>query len=219
MIHPSGRRAVATSALALVLTLTVTACGGQDTDVPGTAGATASHPAASGTGPYPTPTDADASPTVPVRSTGTPKGGVPQAADVKRTDADAVSKGALKALWTYDTTVDSGPVAAGVRAADAGWLTAEYGLQLRSQQGGSVSSAQWREWAGHRAYTTVALSAADDAARPPDTGTEAWRQWIVTTTPHGRDQWTGKADALAVYVQLTRTGPGKAWQVAGVRLQ
>lgn len=235
MTHPlarPARRALPACALVLAFALGAGACGQQGGDDGRSARASADPaPVASGTGPYPTPSDptgagsepgtsASATPAAPSGSpVGTPKGGVPRAADVTRTDADAVGSGALKALWTFDTAVDSAPRAADVRAADAGWLTREYATQLRSRQGESISDTQWRQWTDHRAYTTVALSAADDAARPADTGTEAWRQWIVTTTPHGRDHWRGEPAAIAAFVRLTRAAPGKAWQVAGVQLQ
>ncbi|MFJ9423207.1 hypothetical protein [Streptomyces sp. NPDC101249] len=228
MIHPLPRRTAAASALALAAVLAAGGCarpGGDDARAPGTAAPPASpRPAASGTGPYPTPSGAsaasppDAASASATGPTGTPKDGTPRASGVRRTDPDAVGAGALRVLWTFDTAVDDGPSAADLRAADAGWLTAGYARQLRSAPG-AVGGAQWREWSGHRAYTTVALTAADDAARPPDTATEAWRQWIVTATPHGRDAWRGEATTTAAYVRLTRSGPARGWQVAGVGLR
>ncbi|MEW2406310.1 hypothetical protein [Streptomyces griseoviridis] len=223
MIHPLARRTAAASALTLALALAVGGCArpgdGDDARAAGTERSASPRPAASGTGPYPTPSDPVEVSAPPASPAGTPKGGVPRAADVRRTDPDAVGAGALKVLWTFDTAVDDGPSAAGLRAADAGRLTTGYADQLRSRRADSVGGAQWREWKGHRAYTTVGLTAADDAARPADSGDEAWRQWIVTTTPRGRDNWRGEATTIAAYVRLTRSGPGKAWQVAGVQLQ
>ncbi|MFH8471069.1 hypothetical protein [Streptomyces sp. NPDC017991] len=130
-----------------------------------------------------------------------------------------MGRAALKIMWTYDTAVDDGPSAAGRRTADGHWLTPKYAAQLRSGRAAAVGDAQWREWTSHRAYTTVALKAADDGARPADTATEAWRQWAVTDTPYGRDHWKGEPTGFAAYVQLTRTGPGRSWQVTRVIVQ
>ncbi|WP_381798897.1 hypothetical protein [Streptomyces niveus] len=183
-----------------------------------------SAPLATGTGPYPTPsaphTDAPAlpEPTEPT-STDTPRGSAVRPQEVDGTDADAVGEGALKALWTYDTTTDSGPRDAELRAAEAGWLTGAYADQVRAHRPQSVLGAQWREWAGHRARTTVALKKTEDAAKPPDTGTEAWRQWTVTATPKGREGWTGDPVVSSVYVQLTRTTTDRPWRVAEVTVR
>ncbi|MEV0778421.1 hypothetical protein [Streptomyces sp. NPDC050428] len=186
-----------------------------------------SPPSATGTGPYPTPpvprTDAPAlpEPTEPTEPTSTdaPRGSAPRPQDVDQTDADAVGEGTLTALWTYDTTTDSGPHDAQLRAAEAGWLTAAYADQVRAHRPKSVPGAQWLEWAGHRARTTVAVQKTEDAAKPPDTGTEAWRQWTVTATPKGRERWTGEPVVASVYVHLTRTTTDKPWRVAEVTVR
>lgn len=107
----------------------------------------------------------------------------PRPQDVDQTDA--VGEGTRTPLWTYDTTTDSGPHDVELCATDAGWLTGAYAGQVRAHRPRSVPGAQWREWAGHRARTTVAVKKTADAAKPPDTGTEAWRQWTVTATPEG----------------------------------
>ncbi|TXL83760.1 hypothetical protein [Streptomyces sp. IB2014 016-6] len=189
-----------------------------------------SAPQATGTGPYPTPsaprTDAPAlpeptepgEPTEPT-STATPRGSTVRPQEVDGTDADAVGEGALRALWTYDTTTDSGPRDAEMRAAEAGWLTGEYADQVRAERPPSVPGVQWREWAGHRARTTVGLKKTEDAAKPPDTGNEAWRQWTVTATPKGREGWTGDPVVSSVYVRLTRTTTDKPWRVAEVTVR
>ncbi|MFD3482626.1 hypothetical protein [Streptomyces sp. NPDC058665] len=189
-----------------------------------------SAPPATGTGPYPTPsvprTDAPAlpeptGPTEPAEpaSTDTPRGSAVRPQEVEGTDADAVGGGVLKALWTYDTTTDGGPRDAELRAAEAGWLTGAYADQVRAHRPRSVPGAQWREWAGHHARTTVALKKTEDAAKPPDTGTEAWRQWTVTATPKGREGWTGDPVVSSVYVHLTRTTTDKPWRVAEVTVR
>lgn len=208
-----------TAAAVTVLTLTLAASGcGADSGGDGRGRSSTPSPAATGTGPYPTPSASrTAAPGSPAsRPTGTPKGGTPRPGDVEQTDADAVSRGALTALWTFDTAVDRGPHDAELRTADAGWLTKAYADRLRSRRPQSVPGAQWQEWVRHRAYGTVELEKAEEAAKPADTGTEAWRQWTVTTTPSGRDRWTGEAVPVAAYVHLTRTAAGTAWRVADV---
>ncbi|MFD4524111.1 hypothetical protein ACFWP7_09355 [Streptomyces sp. NPDC058470] len=177
-----------------------------------------SAPAATGTGPYPTPSDAREAAPLPVGAKGTPKGGVTRPADVDQRDADAVGRGALKVMWTFDADIDSGPQDAMVRAADAGWLTKAYVARLRAYRPRSVPGAQWREWAGHGAYTVVTVRNAEDAAKPGDTTTEAWRQWTVTAAPFGRDGWTGNATTVVAYVHLTRTAADDAWRIADVNV-
>ncbi|MEU3255663.1 hypothetical protein [Streptomyces sp. NPDC006997] len=212
----------ALAVLALVLTLGGCGSGSGGDGGPVAAEATPSTPtapAATGTGPYPSPSGpAEASP-VPTEPGGTPRVDVPRPADVDQRDADAVARGALTALWTYDTVTDGGPHDAGVRAADAGWLTPAYARRLRDHQPRSVPGARWREWAGHRAVTEVTLERAADAAIPPDTGTEAWRQWTVTAAPHGRAGWTGEPTTVVAYVRLTRAAAGAGWRVADVAVQ
>ncbi|MET4926986.1 hypothetical protein P3L51_32315 [Streptomyces sp. PSRA5] len=177
-------------------------------------------PAATGTGPYPTPSATRTNPPVlpKPKGTGKPRGTTIRPQDVDRTDADAVSRGALTSLWTFDAATDRGPHDAGLRAADAGWLTRAYADRLRAHRP-PVPDAQWREWVEHRAYTTVALTKAEDAARPPGTETEAWRQWIVTATPSGNGRWKGEPVIVVVYVHLTRTVVGEPWRVANVTVR
>ncbi|MFJ8751494.1 hypothetical protein ACIREO_19505 [Streptomyces sp. NPDC102441] len=186
-----------------------------------------SEPAATGTGPYATPSAARTdAPPLPEptdapepKDTGAPPGNTIKPRDVDQADADAVSKGALTALWTFDTTTDSGPHDAELRAADAGWLTGAYADRLRARRPQPVSGAQWQEWAGHDARTDVAPEKTEDAARPPDSDTEAWRQWTVTATPSGSEGWAGEPVVVAVFVQLTRAAVDKPWRVADVTVR
>ncbi|MFD7285451.1 hypothetical protein [Streptomyces sp. NPDC059863] len=180
-----------------------------------------SPPSATGVGPYPTPSAPRADTPALPEPTGNdaPRGDTTRPQDVDQTDADVVGEGTLTALWTYDTTTDSGPHDAQLRAAEAGWLTPAYADQVRAHRPKSVPGAQWREWAGHRARTTVAVKKTEDAAKPPDTGTEAWRQWTVTATPKGRGGWTGDPVVDSVYVHLTRTTTDKPWRVAEVTVR
>ncbi|MER8069075.1 hypothetical protein ABTZ59_12360 [Streptomyces sp. NPDC094034] len=220
MTYPRTRTTIASAATVLAIGLLAGGCGfgGGGEERARTA---PSAPSATGTGPYPTPsaprTDTPALP----EPTGddAPRGDTTRPHDVDQTDADAVGEGALRALWTYDTTTDSGPRDAELRAAEAGWLTGAYADQLRAHRPSSVPGAQWREWAGHRARTTVALKKTEDAAKPPDTGTKAWRQWTITATPKGRGRWTGEPVVASVYVQLTRTTADRPWRVAEVTVR
>ncbi|CAL9590534.1 hypothetical protein SUDANB145_05216 [Streptomyces sp. enrichment culture] len=204
MTSPSTRGTAAAVVTVLATLLTATGCGsggGPGVAVRPSASATA------GTTPYPTP---------PARSGSTPGAGVPRPADVDQRDADAVARGALTVMWTFDTTADSGPHDAAVRAADAGWLTEAYANRLRAHSPRSAPDVQWRDWADHRVRTVVTLKKTEDAARPPDTGTEAWRQWAVTTTPTGRGGRRGTPTTVVTYVRLTRATADGPWRVADV---
>ncbi|GAB2785850.1 hypothetical protein [Streptomyces daliensis] len=230
MTSSSARSGAVVAATVLTVLLTVSGCGsgegGEDARTAPSSPATS--PSATGTGPYPTPAEAeadasasasasDSAPASPgAGATGEPKGGTVRPEDVKGTDADAVSRGALKSLWTFDTAIDSGPRDAELRTAEAGWLTDKYADKLRADRPQSVPGAQWQEWDKHRAYTKVGLEQTEDAAKPADADGEAWRQWTVTTTPTGRDQWSGDPLVVTAYVQLTRTADGKPWRVADV---
>jgi hypothetical protein len=214
-----GFRGTTTTAAALVLVLTLAMEGcGASTGAARQAPAPSS-PAATGTGPYPTPSDPVVATPPPADAVGSPKGGVPEPGGVDQTDADAIAKGTLTTMWTFDTSVDRQPYDAEVRAADAGWLITAYADRLRAHQPQSVPGAQWRQWTHHRAYTTVTLQKAADAAEPADSATDAWRQWIVTATPHGRDRWTGTPAPVVAYVHLTRSAAGRAWRTADVTVQ
>jgi hypothetical protein len=219
MTSPRTWGVAAAAATVLTLSLVAEGCtwGGGDGGAR-SAPPTPSAPSATGTGPYVTPSapSANASALPKAESTGAPRVRTVRPEEVDRTDADAVSRGALTTLWTFDTTTDRGPHSAEVRAADAGWLTGAYAEQLRMRQPHPVLSAQWQEWAGHHARTTVVPERTPDAAQPPDTDTEAWRQWTVTATPSGRDRWSGTPVVVAVFVRLTRTAEDQPWRVSDV---
>jgi hypothetical protein len=213
MTIPSTGRAAAVVTAVLACVLFAAGCGTggeQDTAV------LPSASAAAGTGPYPPPPAPREGEPLPIGSKGTPEGGVLRPADIDQKHADAVARGTLTVMWTFDAVIDSGPHDASVRAADAGWLTKTYASRLRAHRPRSAPGTQWNEWASHRAYTVVTLQKTEDAARPADTDTEAWRQWTVTATPSGRDGWSGKPTTVVTYVQLTRTAAGEAWRVDDV---
>jgi hypothetical protein len=213
MTPPSTRGTLAGAATALALVLAVGGCGSSGEQ---DASTRAPAPAATGTGPYPTPSDPREAAPLPAGAKATPRGGVTKPDDVDQRDAGAVAWAALQVMWTFDTTVDSGPQDAALRAADAGWLTKAYAKRLRAYQPRSVPGAQWQEWTDHRAYTVALLRKTEDAAKPADTDTEAWQQWTVDASPVGRDKWAGEPTTVVAYVHLTRTAADETWRVADV---
>ena len=98
-------------------------------------------------------------------------------------------------------------------------MTKSYARQLGQHHARSAPGAQWGEWTKHRAYTTVELAKTEDAVKPADTDTVAWRQWTVTTTPHGRDGWKQKPTTVVAYVHLLRSAADTAWRVTGVTVR
>lgn len=220
MTTRTQRRRAALALPAIVAVLALAACSGS-----GPAGADNAPPddppapAATGTGPYPKPTTtAEVSPraTAPIRP---PHGGIPVPASVDQEDASAVARGALTALYTYDTDVDPGRQQAALRMAAVGWTTAAYAAQQRAAQPRGGTGAAWNEWTRHRAYTTVEATQADEAGRPADTATTAYRQWDITITPRGRDGWTGDPEMSTAFVELTRTAGGKPWRLSALQVQ
>ncbi|WP_218058264.1 hypothetical protein [Streptomyces sp. Wb2n-11] len=210
---------LALTVAAAVLTASCTSASDEPDHKPPTT-AVSTPPPATGAGPYPDPV----SPTpAPERSRAAkikqPKDGIPSPDDVDQKDAGAVSRAALQAMLTFDTTVDTGRTEASVRAADAGWCTPAYAAKLRSATSRSGPGAAWNSWATHRAYTTVELTPADEAGRPADTATTAYRQWAATITPRGRDRWTGEPEMLTAFVELTRSQAGAPWRVNSLSLQ
>ncbi|AWI31252.1 hypothetical protein [Streptomyces tirandamycinicus] len=176
-------------------------------------------PAPTGVGPYPEPARPTPAPARSHARIQQPHGGIPSPAGIDQTDAGAVSRGALTALMTYDTITDDSRTEASIRTADAGWCTPAFAAQLRSATTHAGPGATWTSWTQHRAYTTVALTAADEAGRPADTPTTAYRQWIVAITPHGRDGWKGPAEEYTAFVELTRAQAGALWRLSSLSLQ
>ncbi|GAA3125341.1 hypothetical protein GCM10020001_052940 [Nonomuraea salmonea] len=110
-------------------------------------------------------------------------------ASIDQRDADTVSTAVLTAMWSVDTTTDHDQRDAALRA--AGWLSPEYLAELRD--GPQVGTdAAWATWAAHRARTRASLTEGRDT-RPPDTATQADRQWQLTVTPHRRRRLARRA--------------------------
>lgn len=177
------------------------------------------RPAASGTGPWSAPSSAGPADPLPSASVRPPRGGIPVPDDVDQDDAGAVARGALTALHTYDTALDTSRHQAALRTADAGWCTRTYAAQLRKAAPHSAPGAAWTTWATHKAVVRPRLTPADEAGKPGDTDRLAYRQWIVTLTPRGTDGWTGPAEDLLVAATLARTSTAAPWRLDALTVQ
>lgn len=203
----------ARAAAAVLLTAALASCGTMTPDAGPPADskpATAAAPATSTTTATSDPSEAAP---LPTGSGGTPRPGLPK--NVDTSSADAVGRAALTVMWTMDTTIDTSQYDATMRAAP--YLTTKYAAQLKAAPPRSAPGAEWTTWTQHKAWTTVALESADEAGRPSDTPTDAYRTWTVTTTPHGTDRWTGDPTVTTAFVSLTRSGG--AWKVSAVQVQ
>ncbi|UGQ15001.1 hypothetical protein LO772_16370 [Yinghuangia sp. ASG 101] len=173
-------------------------------------------PTASAAGsPPPATAPATLPPAQPIpRGSGAPGVPLPRVDQVDGADPTAVSQAALTTWFTADTVVDTSMQDAVVRAVP--WLTPEYARDQTSYTPLAGSRAQWTEWTRHRAYTVVALVVASEAGAPPDAGGEAYRKWLVTVTPHGRDGWVGPPQVSPAFVRLVRASVSDPWRVAEV---
>ncbi|MFJ3883435.1 hypothetical protein ACIPW5_39050 [Streptomyces sp. NPDC090077] len=203
------RARAAAATVALVLAPVLAACGTTPTDPK-------APPPSKAAGPAPAPSYTQAPPLPPGKG-GTPRGpGLPDPSRIDQRDADAVGRAALTIMWTIDTTIDVSQHDATLRSLPL--VTPQYAEQIKGTPPRSAPGADWAEWAAHHAYTTVQLQAADDAGRPADTTTEAYRTWIVTATPHGDPaSWTGKPQTVTVFTHLTRPDAAQPWRVEAVR--
>ncbi|WP_433860375.1 hypothetical protein [Streptomyces kronopolitis] len=211
-----SRTAAAVTAAALAAVLT--ACG----TTPTTPGADDAPPKAATSPSSEAPADPSQDPTdeasaLPTGATGAPRGDLPDPKKVNGRDPDAVSKAALTAMWTVDTRFDVSQHDASLRAIP--YATPKYAKGIRSTPPRSAPGAEWARWADHHAYTKVTVSAADDAGAPPDTATDAYRTWTLTSTPHGDAGWTGDPTTITAFVYLTRTSKAAEWKVDAVQLQ
>ncbi|MFD8146134.1 hypothetical protein [Streptomyces sp. NPDC059708] len=118
-------------------------------------------------------------------------------------------------MWTIDTTIDVSQHDATLRALPL--LTPAYRDQIKATPPRSAPGADWADWTAHGAYTLVRLRAANEAGRPSDTPADAYRTWIVTSTPQGDRGWTGKPTSATVFAHLTRADPGGPWRVSELR--
>ena len=140
-----------------------------------------------------------------------PPDGLPTPGPVDQRDATAVSKAAATIMYMVDSTVDAGLRDAKLRAAR--YLTSEYAAKITAEprQYGP------KEWGRHRAYLAVRLTPLRrESGAPPDRPTTAYRQWEMTTTPTGRDDWRGTPRESVLYMVLARSSEDAPWRVSDV---
>ncbi|MFC9233637.1 hypothetical protein ACFTZI_32560 [Streptomyces decoyicus] len=210
------RAAAATTAAALAAVLaacgtTPTTPGGDDAPPKAAASPGTEAPAE----PSQDPTEAASA--LPTGATGTPRGDLPDPKTVNGHDPDAVSKAALTAMWTVDTRLDVSQHDASLRAIP--YTTPKYAKGIKSTPPRSAPGAEWARWADHHAYTKVTMSDANDAGAPPDTATDAYRTWTLTSTPTGDAGWKGDPTTITAFVYLTRSSKNADWKVDAVQLQ
>ncbi len=202
----------ATPAVLLGVVLAATASGCAPTPssapavtVPATLSAAPTSPATVG----PTATASPFAPTpVPTGRPGIPAGGLPPASTLTSPDPDVVAAAGLTAYYRADTNLDLGPADTHRRALP--WTTGQLSAGIRGDRPVAGPGATWAALAAHHGYTTVTVTPAYDGA-PTDTRTVVYRQFTVTTTPRGRDGWTGPPVTQVDYLTVTQTGRG--WRI------
>lgn len=130
-------------------------------------------------------------------------------AGVDTNNPDSVATAVLTAAATADTTRDTHDGAGLLRV--TALLTPAVAASVATAP--TTTDSDWQQWSTHRAVTTVTL-APDSDDRLPDTPTRAYRAWIVTRTPVGRDGWRGPPQQQIALVTLTRAG--NAWAVSNI---
>jgi len=125
---------------------------------------------------------------------------------------DRVAVAAITALRTVDTSRDRSPRDAAARALPL--LGGQLAEDVAAAGPPSGSGADWARWAAHGARTVVAATPGADSGAPPDTAAVVYRQYTVTVTPVGRDNWQGSALTYVVFATLTH-GPA-GWRVTAL---
>lgn len=196
-------RAVAALAAAVVAAVVLTGCGLKDyRDVSASGPSASAAPSVEPKAPLPagSPLGADAH--------------VPRMPRVDTSDATVLSEAWAKVAYGYDTKYDTGPHDALLRSAR--WFTAKKAAEERGYRAAAGAGDDWNTWAGHRAWTTAAVTVDDDGDAPADTRTLAYRALFVEGTAHGRDGWTGTGPRANVFLKLVRSGAGSPWRIAEV---
>lgn len=207
-------RAAAQTAAAAAMLFALAACGTTPTDQ-------AAEPATPDSLSAAAPSSASTEPSEPAEaypsgSTGNPRASIPDSDTVNGQDPDAVAKAALSVMYASDTRIDTTPHDATVRATP--YLTPTYAAVLKEAQPHAAPGAQWQNWTDHHAYTTADVTSAEDAGRPADTATDAYRQYTVAATAHGDDGYRDTEQVGTAFVQLTRTN-GKPWKVSTLQIR
>ncbi|MEU0432700.1 hypothetical protein ABZ153_13900 [Streptomyces sp. NPDC006290] len=128
------------------------------------------------------------------------------------TDATEISEAWAEVAYGHDTKYDYGPHDAVPRSAR--WYTEA--AADRSYHPASGAGDEWNSWAGHRTWSTVDVTAGDDADDPADTAVPAYRALFVEGASQGRGSWTGAGPRANVHLELTRAGGGRPWHLSEV---
>jgi len=144
---------------------------------------------------------------------GIPAGGLPPTSTLTSEDPDVVAAAGLTAYYRADTALDLGPADTHRRALP--WTTGQLNAGIRSDRPVTGPGATWTALAAHHGYTTVTVTRAYDDGAPTDTRTAVYRQFTATSTPRGRDRWTGAPLTHTDFLTLTRTGSG--WRIAALQ--
>jgi hypothetical protein len=107
-------------------------------------------------------------------------------------------------MYLVDTTRDRGFADALRRAARL--LSTGYAGAVRTAPT-PTPDAQWQQWTQHQAYTDVTVVPSPED-RPPDSATTAYRGYVLTDAPVGRDGWRGRPQQLIALVTLTHAPGG-----------
>jgi len=119
------------------------------------------------------------------------------------------------ALFSADTTVDSGPADAPLRA--AGYADAALAATLVRP----TVDGRWPLWREHRARLHTQVSGHADSEAPVDSTVAAYRAMLVAATPVGDHGWRGWTQTTLLYCTLahvTLAGVGAQWRMAGYTL-
>ena len=121
-------------------------------------------------------------------------------------DPGAVCRAFSAALYSADTTRDSGPGEAYLRAA------VYMNGALAAQSAGAQRDGRWDTWRSHDARLDTRVAAYADVHAEPDSSVTAYRAQKVSTTPVGADGWRGWAEDNLIYCTLSHGASG--WRVS-----
>jgi len=209
------RATLAAVLIGLVLTAATSGCAPSSSPAPAVT-VPATLPAATTTPvtPGPTVTASAFTPTpVPTGRAGVPAGGLPPASTLTSSDPDVVAVAGLTAYYRADTAIDLGPADTHRRALP--WTTGQLAAGIRGDRPVTGPGATWTTLAAHHGYTTVTITRAYDDGAPTDSRTVVYRQFTVTTTPRGRDGWTGPPATQTEFLTLSQTWA--RWRISGLR--
>lgn len=159
-----------------------------------------------------TPTTAKASPssTTPGRTTPIARSVTASLANLNRSDPTAVGTWAAQTIWTIDTTSDTDPTDAELRAIPV--FTASYAAGLRALPRPASPGAEWATWKAHGATTTASAVLQRDSGALVDTATTAHRSYFITVTFLTSDGAVIAPKTDVQFITLTKTGA--VWSVA-----